>query len=76
MREHGLFMDEDGLHFDLAQFGAIRELAGKVISEHQDGKLDGVWKELDLSGDEDVDYDGGYILTALAALELLYGAQK
>jgi len=76
MRQHGLFMDTDGLHFDLAQFGAIRALAEKVISEHETGRLDGVWKELDLSGDEDADYDGGYIMTALAALDLLYGAQK
>ena len=35
-----------------------------------------VWRELDLSGDEAVDYNGGYILTALAALELMYGPQK
>lgn len=76
MRQHGLFMDTDGLHFDLTQFGAIRALAGRVITEYQAGKLDGVWKDLDLSGNEDADYDGGYILTALAALELLYGAQK
>jgi len=76
MREHGLFMDVDGLHFDLAQLNAIRDLAEKVIAEHEAGDLDGVWRELDLSGDEDVDYDGGYILTALAALELMYGPQK
>ncbi len=60
MRQHGLFMDTDGLHFDLTQFGAIRTLAEKVISEHDAGRLDGVRKELDLSGDEDADYDGGY----------------
>jgi hypothetical protein len=55
MRKHGLFMDADGLHFDLAQFNAIRDLAKKVITEHEAGNLDGVWRELDLSGDEDVD---------------------
>lgn len=76
MRRHGLFMDTDGLHFDLMQFGDIRTLAEKVISEHESGRLDGVWKELDLSGDEDADYDGGHILTALATLDLLYGAQR
>lgn len=76
MRKHGLFIDSDGLHFDLTQFNAIRELAGKVITEHQAGRLDGVWKELDLTGDEDVDYDGGYILVALAALELMYSPQN
>jgi hypothetical protein len=76
MHEHGLFMDTDGLHFDLAQFGAIKELAEKVITQHEAGDMDGVWRQLDLSGDDDVDYNGGYILTALAALELMYGPQK
>jgi hypothetical protein len=76
MHNHGLFMDSDGLHFDLAQFSAIKELAEKVIAAHEAGDVNGVWRELDLSGDEDVDYNGGYILTALAALELMYGRQK
>jgi hypothetical protein len=76
MRKRGLFMDADGLHFDLAQFDAIRKLAERVIAEHEAGDFDGVWRELDLSGDEAVDDDGGYILTALAALELIYGSQK
>lgn len=76
MRVHGLFIDTDGLHFDLAQFGAIRDLAEKVIAAHDASDFDGVWRELDLSGDEDVDYNGGYILTALAALELIYARPK
>lgn len=76
MRKHGLFMDADGLHFDLSQFDAIREIAGKVVTEREVGELNGVWKEFDLSGDEDADYDGGYILTVLAALELIYGSRK
>lgn len=76
LRRNGLYMDDDGLHFDLATFPVIRELAEKVIAEHQAGRLDGVWKEFDLSGDEDADYDGGYILTALAALELMYGSKR
>ena len=72
MRQHGLFIDTDGLHFDLTQFGAIKDLAERVIAADNAGDFDGVWRELDLSGEEDVDYDGGYILTALAALELIY----
>lgn len=76
LRRNGLYMDDDGLHFDLATFPVIRELAEKVIAEHQAGRLDDVWKEFDLSGDEDADYDGGYILTALAALELMYGSKR
>lgn len=73
LKDHGLFMDGDGLHFDLAQFDAIRDTAGRVITEREAGKLDGVWKQFDLSEDEDLDTNGGYILTALAVLELLYG---
>lgn len=76
LREHGLFMDHEGLHFDLAQFGAIRELADKVITEREADDLDGVWRQLDLSTDEDADENGSYILTALAALELLYGPHR
>ncbi len=52
LQDHGLFMDGEGLHFDLAQFGAIRDLAEKVIAEREAGKLDGVWKQFDLSTDE------------------------
>jgi hypothetical protein len=72
MHKHGLYMDGEGLHFDLGQFQPIRDLAQRVIKEHEAGNLDGVWRELDLSSDEDADYDGGYILIALAALELMY----
>jgi hypothetical protein len=76
LHEHGLFSDYDGLHYDLAQFGAVRELANKVINERRANNLDGVWREFDLSTDDDIDNDGGYILTALAALEVMYGPRK
>lgn len=72
LQRHGLFVDGAGLHFDLAQFDAIREMAGKVVAEREAGKLDGVWQEFDLSEDDDIDTNGGYILTALAVLDLLY----
>lgn len=76
MHKHGLFMDAAGLHFDLAQFDAIRELAGKVVTEYEANHLEGIWKEFDLSGDDDVNSDGYYILTALAALELMYSSRS
>ncbi|HMN70557.1 MAG TPA: hypothetical protein PKA55_01675 [Rhodoblastus sp.] len=76
LRKHGLFTDYEGLHFDLAEFGDIRALANKIIAEREAGNLDGVWREFDLSTDDDVDNDGGYILTALAALDLLYGPRS
>ncbi len=72
LKDHGLFMDGEGLHFDLAQFSAIREVAAAVISEREAGNQDGTWQRFDLSEDEDIDTNGGYILTALAVLELLY----
>ncbi|KRE89010.1 hypothetical protein ASG87_05530 [Frateuria sp. Soil773] len=75
MREHGLFAGDAGLHFDLAQFGAIRSLAQAVIDEHEAGNTGRVWSQLDLSTDEDADYNGDYVLTALAALEFMYGSR-
>ena len=39
MRKHGLFMDGDGLHFDLAQFNAIRDLAEKSRTATRGGQL-------------------------------------
>lgn len=72
LRQHGLFVDGNGLNFDLTQFIAIRRLAHSVIDEREAGDVDGVWKQLDLSTDEDADYNGAYVLTALSALELLY----
>lgn len=76
MRKQGLFMDAEGLHFDLSRFGPIREIAGKVITEYEAHHLYGVWRELDLSGDDDANYNGYYILTALGALELMYGSKR
>ncbi|WP_426413230.1 hypothetical protein [Bradyrhizobium ganzhouense] len=72
LHSHGLFVDDEGLHFDFSQFDAIREVAVKVIAEHDAGKLDGVWQEFDLSTDDAADYDGGYILLVLAALAIMY----
>ncbi|MDH0616233.1 MULTISPECIES: hypothetical protein [unclassified Agrobacterium] len=74
LQQHGLFLDDHGLNYDLAQFDAIGQIASKVISERQAGYLDGVWEQLDLSTDEDMDSNGTYILTALAALQILYGS--
>lgn len=76
MRGHGLFVDDQGLHFDIAQFGTIRDLANRVIGDHLAGNTGKVWDLLDLSTDEDADNDGGYILTATAALELMYGRKS
>ncbi|MCP2222627.1 MULTISPECIES: hypothetical protein [Bradyrhizobium] len=76
LKSHGLFMDDEGLHFDFSQFDAIREVAVKVIAERDAGKLDGVWQQFDLSTDDDADYDGSYILLALAALAVMYDQEN
>lgn len=73
LEQHGLFVDDEGLHFDLSQFGEIRALADKVIAERGANNLKGVWREYDLSSDDDINNNGGYILTALAAIQALYG---
>lgn len=62
-------------HFDLGQFGAIGGLERKVIAEYETGNSGRVWFQLDLSTDADADTNGGYILTALTALEPMYGNQ-
>jgi hypothetical protein len=49
MREHGLFMDANGLHLDLSQFNVIRDLAESVVTQHEAGNVNEVWRELDLS---------------------------
>lgn len=76
LRSHGLFMDDQGLHYDISQFDAIRVLAHKVICQREANNLSDIWAKFDLSTDEDVDNDGGYILTVLEALELMYGPKR
>lgn len=73
LQAHGLYVDGDGLHYDLSQFGVIRQIAEQVIAEREAGDTNGLWQKFDLSTDEDADTNGGYLLTALAALELLFG---
>lgn len=73
LRGNGLYTDDDGLHFDLARFPAIEAVANRIIAEYQAGNRGDLWQKYDLQTDEDADTNGGYILTALSALEVLYG---
>lgn len=73
LQSHGLFMDDAGLHFDFGQFKAIAAVAEQVVAEGNAGKRDGVWKQFDLSAYDAADPNGFYILTALRALDFLYG---
>ena len=74
LRENGLFVDGEGLHFDPARFPDIGDVAETVIRDYQAGYRDGVWKRFDLSESEDAEGNGTYILVVLAALDLLYGS--
>ncbi|MFS8048074.1 hypothetical protein [Rhizobium sp. BR 314] len=75
LRQHGLFLNDQGLNFDITQFGLIGRMANDVIAQRQAADMQGVWKQFDLSTDEDMDSNGSYILIALEALEILYGAR-
>ncbi|MFT4158724.1 hypothetical protein [Shinella sp.] len=74
LKENGLFVDGEGLHFDLARFAAIRTVAETVIRDYQAGDRAGAWKRFDLSEDEDIEGNGTYLLVVLAVLDRLYGS--
>jgi len=74
LRENGLFVDGEGLHFDPARFADIRAAAEAVIRDYRAGDRNGVWKRFDLTEDEDVEGNGTYLLVALSALDYLYGS--
>lgn len=75
LRKHGLHATFDGLNFDLAQLDAIKDVAARVVAEGEARHFDGVWEEYDLSSDDDVKNNGAFILVAVAAIKLLYGAK-
>lgn len=75
LKERGLFtsLDPSGakcLHFDRSRFDEISKMAGSIIDEYDSVNGD-PWEEFGLSGDDDVDYNGGYILIVVGVLELL-----
>ena len=44
LQAHGLYVDGDGLHYDLSQFGVIRQTAEQVIAERAAGDTNGLWR--------------------------------
>ena len=74
LQAHGLFVDGEGLHFDTAQFPAIRSLAETVIRDYQACDREGAWKRFDLAEDEAVEGNGTYLLIVIDALAFLYGS--
>lgn len=73
LRRRGLQAMSDGLNFDLAQLSGIEAVAARVISEGRSNNFDGVWREYGLSSPDDVKNNGENLLTAIAAIRLLYG---
>lgn len=75
LMNHGLWIDEAAkvLHFDPSQFADIRVLTDKIAEEYDDIELHGdklpTWHEYGLGGDDDVDYNSGYIGIAMGVLE-------
>ena len=82
LMNHGLWIDEASkiLHYDTSQFADIRVLTDKIAEEYDDEDLSGdelpTWQEYGLSGDDDVDYNSGYIGIIMGVLEELEKTTK
>lgn len=72
LRQHGLFVEGDHVHYDPFQRGPIETLARTIIDEYDSGAGE-TWKAYHLQGDDDVDYNGGYILIFLDLLQDFLG---
>jgi hypothetical protein len=70
LRDHGLYVDGDHVHYDPTQHGAIELQCNAFIDEYDDdgGPADS-WTQFGLQGDDDVDYNGGYVLVFLELVE-------
>jgi hypothetical protein len=70
MQSQGLHWDGVWINFDVGRFPIIRAIADRVREDYEkDPMVRDLWNCLELSGDDDVDYNGGYITTALDILE-------
>lgn len=69
LAEHRLYFD-GSLHFDPSEFDVISERAQAIIDEYE-GAPGTLWEDFGLSGDDDVDYNGGYILIFLETIREL-----
>lgn len=75
MRRHGLFMDTDGLHFDLTQFAPSGHSRIKSSPNMNPADWTGCGRSWIFPATK-TPIMMAAILTALAALDLLYGAQR
>lgn len=69
MKSFGLDAGEEGVTWDPAKLNRIEELANQVMDEYDSEGSGKVWEQYDLSGDDDVDYNGGYILMFIDCLK-------
>lgn len=71
LREHGLYVEGDHVNYEPSQREEIERECNAVIEEYDNDRVvDGtVWEAYGLQGDDDVDYNGGYILTFLELVE-------
>lgn len=76
MLTHGLYIDGDTLEVQEDQLEYIEDEALRVIASFDNGgQTSRAWEEYGLSGDNDVDYNGGYILIFIEALRAYIGEQ-
>ena len=79
LNEFGFIWGTDNIRIDLDRIPSIEELTMAVHDEYDrddndddddDNESGGIWDELGLSSDDDVDYNSGYIETALELINL------
>ena len=72
MATQGLRHDGDVIVFDVDKFIIIRTVSNVIVAEYNSENrphgADSLWDHFGLSGDDDVDYQGGYIAIALEVL--------
>lgn len=77
METVGLWIDHDAreIHYDPKYFPQIHAMTKRIFDEYESGAMDddenSIWNEFGLRGDDDVDYNGGYIENFLTLLELI-----
>lgn len=66
LKERDLFIENDTLTFNLDTYPQIAQMCLAIQREYDYNAQSGpLWKEFDLSGDDDVDYNGGYLIIAM-----------
>lgn len=72
LKERGLFLEEDAINFDPDKFEEISRMCDAIIAEYDDEDDKPLWEDFNLRGDDDVDYNGGYIQIAMDALRICF----